>query len=48
MTKKIKVKVVRRDPIDANKLASALVEIAVRVVKQPKESVPTQDTNAHE
>ncbi len=45
MTKKIKVKVVRREPIDAEKLASALVEIAIRVVKKPSETTSKDSAN---
>ena len=37
MTKKISIQVVRKEPLDAEKLAAALVEIAVRIVKPPAE-----------
>jgi hypothetical protein len=40
MTKKIKIQVVRREPIDAEKLAGALVELAIHVTKKKTEVPP--------
>jgi hypothetical protein len=40
MTKQIKIHVVRRDPIDAEKLAGALVELAIHVTKNKYELPP--------
>lgn len=41
MTKQIKIRVVRREPIDAERLAEALVELAFHLTK-PKDQAPTK------
>jgi hypothetical protein len=40
MTKQIKIRVVRREPLDAEKLAAALVELAIHITKQKGKATP--------